>query len=337
MMIAANRDVFPDLVNDPAFSSIACLLTNPALDAAFLEYEERAKTAKRRFHTYGRWAIALITLAAIYSVVETIFILEFAGGFWLSLAAALGASLGIVIQLWIFISKQKEKWLLNRFAAERVRSLKFQAYQCAAHARDPEELEQAVKSFTKSSLSELKEELNAGASAAFTFTPRKGICRWTKDGSGTSDELLALARQAFQRLRINYQLRFAQSELERIKRAQRLFSGVEDFLYIAAAIAAVIALGTKSLVIAGLAQPLAIIDFVPIALFILGASVAIINNATLDDPSEVRFDVYVRDLEDGSAKAGDVPFVSLIEDIELICLDELDNFCRSIEMISYRL
>ena len=128
MMQIANRDVFPTDTTTEVFAPVRTLFQIPAIDEAFNKHEAAAVRAKRRYHRFGRLAIILIAFSSIYTVAEAIIIPPYPAQPLTSAIAALLAGLGIVLQIYLITTHQKEKWLLNRYAVERLRSAKFQAY-----------------------------------------------------------------------------------------------------------------------------------------------------------------------------------------------------------------
>ena len=62
-----------------------------------------------------------------------------------------------------------------------------------------------------------------------------------------------------------------------------------------------------------------------------------LDNASIEEQSQTRFEQYVRDIERIATGADKATLPELVYDMELICLHELDDFCRAGEKISYRL
>ncbi len=82
------------------------------------------------------------------------------------------ALIGLIAQGIVFFSGAKQRWLLNRFAAERVRCVKFQAFAVLGESHDKKCLEANVAAFTKEKLARLEQELLAGDAAVVQFVPQ---------------------------------------------------------------------------------------------------------------------------------------------------------------------
>ncbi|MGB3626678.1 MAG: hypothetical protein WA989_12665 [Henriciella sp.] len=337
-MRTSNRDVFPAEATLSIHEPISGLLETPELDQEFLRRDAIAMKAKRRFHTFGQSAIVLIAVSAIYTIAETLLFSDWAYRNITSLIAVLMAGIGIGFQAYIMLTDQKPKWLLNRYAVERLRSLKFQAFALAQEAKDSAALRAAANDHARRGLALLQNELNAGIAVVRTFSPARAMIVHPKTRKPVNPEITAEARAAYGDLRVDYQKRFAQSELESFSSRRRLLSSSQDIIYLCAATFAFLALGAKLASHFGMDFQTAWIDFMAVCFFILGATEAIMDNATLEEQSRTRYEQYVRDIEALAAKAESktVPLSQIVADMERLSLEELDKFCRAATRISYR-
>lgn len=337
-MHTSNRDVFPADATRAVHEPIAALIDTPQIDEEFLRRDALAMKAKRRFHRFGQSAIVLIAVSAIYTIAETLLFSDWAYRNVTSLIAVLMAGVGIAFQAYIMLTDQKPKWLLNRYAVERLRSLKFQAYALAQEADDADALKAAVTDYARRSVALLQNELNAGIAVVQNFSPARALVVQHRTRKPANPELADEARAAYTDLRIDYQKRFAQSELESFSSRRRLLSSSQDIIYLCAATFAFLALGAKLASQFGINFQTAWIDFMAVFFFILGATEAIMDNATLEEQSRTRYEQYVRDIEALSAKADSksVPLSQIVAEMERLSLEELDKFCRAATRISYR-
>lgn len=337
-MRTSNRDVFPADATVAIHKPISALIETPEIDQEFLRRDAIAIKAKRRFHTFGQSAIVLIAVSAIYTIAETLLISDWAYRNVTSLVAVLMAGMGIGFQAYIMLTDQKPKWLLNRYAVERLRSLKFQAFALAQEAIDSEALREAVEDHSRRGLALLQNEINAGIAVVRTFSPARAMLVQPKTKKPANAEIAAEARAAYADLRVDYQKRFAQSELENFSTRRRLLSSSQDIIYLCAATFAFLALGAKLASQFGIQFQTAWIDFMAVFFFILGATEAIMDNATLEEQSRTRYEQYVRDIEALSAKAENktAPLSQIVAEMERLSLEELDKFCRAATRISYR-
>lgn len=333
-----NRDVFPADATRAVHAPIEALIETPDLDREFLRRDAIAIKAKKRFHTYGQSAIMLIALSAIYTIAEALLFSNWPHRNITSFIAVFMAGVGLMFQAYIMLTDQKPKWLLNRYAVERLRSLKFQAFAYAHTAKDDAALKSSVLDHSRRGLALLENELNAGISVVRTFSPPKGLIIPVQPKKTANTAIAAAAKDAYIDLRVDYQKRFAQSELESFSNRRKWLTSSQDIIYLCAASFAFIALGAKLLPQIGLTLPTAWIDFLAVFFFILGATEAIMDNATLEEQSRTRYEQYVRDIETLAAQAEStaMPVSDLVRDMEMISLIELDDFCRAATRISYR-
>ena len=337
MMQIANRDVFPTSATTEVFAPVQTLFQIPAIDEAFNKHEAAAVRAKRRYHRFGRLAIVLIAFSSIYTVADAIIIPPYPVQPLASALAALLAGLGIVLQIYLITTHQKEKWLLNRYAVERLRSSKFQAYHLGHIAQDANELEILSNQYAARQVASIENELNGGDSVFRAFQPAAAVSLPRTPKKPANADLARITKEAYGELRIQYQKRFAQSELTHFANRRRIFYSSQDRIYLSAAAFAFFALSTKLFTGLDGSATSGWLDFLAVTLFIAGATVSILDNASIEEQSQTRFEQYVRDIEQIASHADETNLLDLVRDMELLCLQELDTFCRAGERISYRL
>ncbi len=342
-MQIANRDVFPSDEIRAASPMLAGLLDLPAIDEEIRARDGAAIAAKRNYHRYGRLAISLIAISAIYTVAEALSIVPQGASAIASIIAVVFAAIGIGLQAILIVTRQKEKWLLQRFAVERLRSLKFQAFRMAWLAEGPEDLAARAAGFAAREVARLDEEIAMGPSVIRSFDPALALVAMGLPRKPANAAIAEAADTAYTDLRMTYQKRFALGEIDRMADRRRVFESSQDLIYVCAAVFALLALLTKGLQAFNMtffAPPLvAWIDFLAVALFIAGASKAIMDNAGIEEQSASRYERYVRDIETitRQSAAGCMGLVTRIEAMERVALGELDLFCRAAARISYRL
>lgn len=334
-----NLDVLPEQHTIDAYASVAPLVVNPIVNDAFAQREEAAKEAKNTYHGVGRLAILLIAAGALFSVAEALILPEFAYTFVASAIFAGLSVVGLLLQLYILATRQKSRWLVNRFAAERLRSIKFCGYIVADNATDLADLQRRADDFYMKAVAQLSNDLNAELVALKKFSPVRTVDALTAlapaaPAPPASQAISATAREAYLELRVRYQGRFAANETARLqsgKRALELSSGV---LYLIGAVVVVLALASRFL-----GWHTALIDFIAVGLFILGLSMAILENASLAPDSQSRYERYSADCDEieRSIVAKQTATREAVASMEGLALRELDAFCRAAEMISYRL
>lgn len=338
-MQEANRDLFPTEDTIQLFESIRPLLVNKQVDDAFIKHNETSLAAKNIYHLLGRLGTALIALSAIYTVADALVIPTYSGSILIGAAMGLAAGLGIVIQLYILITSKKRVWLLNRYAAERLRAIKFQAFLLASSASDEADLEAKSAAYIHEKITHLSNELNSDMAALDRFSPSQALQLVEAPSQATNSHLEVSARAAYQELRVIYQKRFAASELRRLDRQQRVINTSADLLYLVAAFLVFGSLVLKVVIPSGLSLVSNWLDFLAVTTFIIGVSKEILENATLGEQSKIRFEQYGNDIDEIERDLANpnVAFSSIIERTERVVFNELDDFCRASQKINYRL
>jgi len=337
-MITANQDLFVGAETLNQYTDIAPLIECEVLDQAFLDHDKAAKKAKRQYHRLGTLSILLVASSAIFTLAEALVLPKSLTGILPTLIAAAMAGVGIILQCYLIFTKQKTKWLTHRFASERIRSLKFQAYQLVEQAQDIADLEMRTSKFVSKNFMKLNNEMNAGISVLKNFYPLKALDVQMHDQKPKNPTLVKQAMEAYQGLRIDYQRNFALSEVTKFRSRRRIFNSTQDMIYLGAAIFAFVSLGAKISGQFGLTINTGWIDFLAVTLFVLGATEAIMDNATLEEQSQTRYEQYARDIDvlEAETNRAQTSFSERVIAMERICLNELDHFCRAADRISYR-
>lgn len=334
-----NRDIEPSAAIVSLYSPIGPLVGNSLIVQAFGAFEARAVAAKKRYHRLGRFGMTLVLIGTFYSIAERLILPDFPAKWFVGVGAIAAGLAGLGLQAFLYFSHAKQKWLLARFGAERVRSIAFQAYPLAHQATDLPALTIAADGFYTEALAKLEAELNTGPAALDIYSPDKVLALPSCDLPGPIDPGLAnLAAKAFVELRLDYQQRFASSEIVRLKTAERLGEPVADLLYLAGGGLAVGALIIKfALPEWGLLS--AWIDFIAISAFILGLSKIVFDAASNSAPSRERYGLYLGDLQGigEEVSEGKLALGELVRRTERVALAELGQFCASASRISYRL
>lgn len=333
-MQVANRDMFPAPEMRARFPSITALLANEPVEAAFNRHEALSVRAKRLYHRLGLASVTLISGSAVYTIAETLLFKDIAPS-WLDIFVTLAAGFGIAAQVYMLAVRLRSAWLVNRFACERLRSIKFQAFALASGAADQTSLSARVADFSAIELAKLAEEVNVGIATFENFVPEKTVTDPEPPATLGDPAIIREATTAYRELRILYQDRFAMSELHRLRENRRFFHSAADLIYFAGAILVLLSLLSK--VIPGI--PISEwVDFLAISCFVASLSKLVLDNASLTEPSAARFVRYREDIARVTASidsgAGLDEFVPAME---RIALGELEQFCDSSKTINYRL
>jgi len=342
-MQVSNRDLFSTEATLARYQAISPLLIQPLFDDAFSRHDRAAITGKKQYHRFGRLAIILVALSAILTLAEALIFPNLFQNVILTYVAVSMAFIGITLQLYIICTKQKQKWLLNRFASELIRSLKFQSFALAYRAKNKTHLEELAQDHAALRMSNLENSLNTGLAILTEFSAAKALEKLKPNliEKSTNMELAKTAGEAYEELRVDYQRNFARSEIETFRHRRRLLNSSQDMIYLAAAIFAFLSLGAKIMAYTGTIISTDWIDFTAVTLFVLGATEAIMDNAMLEEQSQARFEQYIRDIDDvrytekfTDGSSSGLP--NYLHSMERVCMGELAEFCRAAEKISYR-
>ena len=333
-----NRDLQPSDEIKAMFTQLGTLIANSQIDEAFSCYEKRAVTAKIRYHYIGRFGMAFVLISTFYTVAESLVIPTFQGERFVSAIAIAVGIVGLGLQAFLFASHAKQRWLMARFGAERVRSIAFQAYSLVQAATDISALENALNDFYTQSLAKLQAELNTGPAALDLYVPSAALMLPSVPNKAQNQELVARARQAFVELRLTYQQRYASSENLRLEENGRVGESLSDFLYLTGGVLAIAALCVK-LALPDHANLSAWIDFTAVTAFIFGLSKVVFDAASNGIPSRDRYSRYLAQLTTISNDLTDnkMTLIDLVRRTEQAALEELGQFCQSASRTSYRL
>lgn len=335
-----NQDVFPSAEMVALYAGCRPVVVNPIIDDAFLEYERKAVVAKRTYHRRGRLGTMLVLISVTFTVAGALVVpAHLPAVRELSIVAVSLGALGLAIQLNLLITGKKKSWLVNRFATERLRSIKFQAYQFAFTAASAEDLQIRVDEFYASELARLRAELNAGEAALGMFSPIQATMQpRVKIKHALAPGLADIMQKAYRELRIEYQQRFASAEIRSLMDLQRVGYATADILYVVGAFLTLAALFGK-LVFPNNEDLARWIDFLAIISFTTGLSRTILENASLSETSRGRYEEYLRALaeRDRELRDDDISFPEIVRQMERIILGELSQFCSAASQISYRL
>lgn len=333
-MQVANRDLFPTPEMRARFRHIGALLTNEPVDAAFNRHEVLSVRGKRLYHRLGLASVVLISGSAVYTIAETL-LFKGAAPPWLGILVTLAAAFGLGAQIFMLAARLRSAWLVNRFACERLRSMKFQAYALASGAVSEADLAEKVAEFSATELAKLSEEVNVGIATFENFVPERIVLDPDPPKVAGDANIIREATTAYQELRILYQDRFAMAELHRLRENRRFFHSAADLIYFAGACLVLLSLLAK--VIPGMPIT-AWVDFLAISAFVASLSKLVLDNASLTDPSAARFVRYREDIARVTTgiEAGDGLDV-FVPAMERIALGELEQFCDASKTINYRL
>jgi hypothetical protein len=350
-----NRDIYPAQGLIDAYPDLVSLTDNKAVDEAFARAEHKAVLWKRLYVRLGSLGLGsvFIVMAVLVCTVTLGNAYNIGGGFswerkWgitptnIEIAVAVIAAIGLVAQSFVFFSSAKQRWLLHRFAAERIRCLKFQAFAVLGESPDRQRLEANVAAFTREKLARLDQELLAGEAAITQFAPSVTLDYASPARGRSNAQLVAEGRKAYDDLRLAIQAQHFELMSRHHLEREHIPAMLAEFSFAGGAIAAVAQIawtvfGQNDFGLSH-ARAEAWFDFVPLALFVLSAFCAVWRRATGHAVDAERYATYLRQIDRVRQQAqaedhGDFP--AMVLRMETIVLHELGDFCRAAKFSDY--
>jgi hypothetical protein len=244
---------------------------------------------------------------------------------------ALGA-LGIAAQIGLLATPLKRRWLAARFAAERLRGIKFQAFAYAAS----EGGEKAAKQYTEAAIGKLDVELDRPMAAMHEFEPDVALGDAPQASATLTPSMLAELSEGYQILRLDYQINHARHCITTIREESRLPAAASEISFWLGA-----GLGYIDLILsaANVDQWSTPRQFLTVFFFVLSAILFVLERGRSHNAALERYEDYAKKL----AAAGraldqaDTPaaFIAAVREAELAALDELKTFCREAQKSTY--
>jgi hypothetical protein len=337
-----NRDINPSDQFVEAYADLAFFARNPPIAEAFGRAERSAVLWKRLHVWVGRASLACVLLV-MWTLAYTLTLAPLFGApTWLEpLSAGLGVA-GLGAQLILIFGRLKERWLLARFAAERLRCIKFQAFVLIAEEPDPAKATRYAELFTDQAIANLAQELMGGRSAMLEFNPSEiAIGEQPVKGHGNRG-FIATAEAVYERLRLEVQMQHFEAQAHLSREADRLPATLSEVTFVLGAVIACLAIiltgrpDQPSSHGAVLAQ--AWLHFATWSLFATSAVVAVYQRGAARKSSADRYTRYARDIgriRTRSPYGTPAGFAEAVRDMESVALLELDEFCRDAEQASY--
>jgi len=341
-MLRHNQDIRLSEAELAARPLVRALAENGAAIAAFDLHDAKAQTHKKNYRLLGRASVWMISVGALYSAMWMAFDFDWAEKF--SPVVLLAAVVALAIQAMLWLRETKNHWLRARFAAEQIRSINFQAFHLATQAKDAAHLAELVGAYTRRRLDELSRKLNTRLAALREFSPEASLQLDATESPPANLELYEQARSLYRVKRVEYQIDFARDEAEILENSRRPHQAVADYFYITGALLVVISIGMRvgefwlenAHALSSFAP---IVEFATMAVFIVGATLAILEHASIAEVSVSRYRNYAFDLEAerAEAKSGSDGLHEEILRAERLALRELKQFCEQALLISYRI
>lgn len=341
----ANRDINPSQQLIGTYPDLACLLRNEAVSQAFAGYERLAVRWKRVYVFFGRLSLIAVLLAMVsYDYQITLKHVYGAPSFMAGLAAAFAAA-GLLSQALLGVTRAKDRWLSTRFAAERLRSFKFQLFLVLEDVPDADSLAAAVKQRTAEGLAALEQELMGGRSAILEFSPFDVLSPSKRRPAHVGKKLLDEAACAYDMLRFGVEVQHFEEQFRDHDRETKFPSLLSEFSFLAGAVLACVGILTTLLPEAWqlsqfLTRPWVMewVDFLTWMLFVISAVVAIHERGSAHQQNAERYATFGREIRRIRAGAmAHMPgsFFDAMHEMEHLMLREIQDFCRDVKHSNY--
>jgi hypothetical protein len=338
-----NRDIDPAPAFVAVYSDLDFLVRNPVVAEAFATRERRAVIYKTFHDVLGKLSLAAVllvmvalgydlTLSARYGVVPG-----------LEAITALVGAVGLLAQLVLILGSLKERWLLERFAAERLRCIKFQAFAAVAGASDAGGVAALAESFTRLAIANLSQELLGGRPALHEFNP--DLVQLGPAPTATArppQALLNAAQKAYEQLRLSVQAQHFKTQQQVSLEKDRAPAVVAELSFVLGGLVACLAIimtGGSRLLDQHMSTLVeSWLHFATWSFFAVSAVTAVYQRAVSRQVNAERYLRYaqeIRGLRDRYPHKDAASFAQSVREMEELALHELEEFSREAERSSY--
>ena len=339
-----NRDIepTPEVVNTNP--DLGPLISNLTLSKEFVSHETAAVAWKTTYNAVGVLSLLCAGVATIYLGYH-IALQPIYGIYPLTpLVVALTGAMGLVLQLVLLFGGIKERWLIHRFGAERLRCLKFQLFCIVSVTSNISEIASLAESESAKGIAKIEYELLGGAPALKQFHPSIALGKSPHSCYKASSKFVAEVFDVYKLLRINVQATHFSGRIAAGEKGAHIPTVLSDlFLFTAATLSFLEALQAGWHELSAHAVSLtnvqqAALNFLIWILFVFSALLAVYRQAHADIVNTDRYRQYLREVE--RIKNEDPPknmddLISVIWRMEEIALYELHAFCHDQERTSF--
>jgi hypothetical protein len=339
-----NRDIHASRALSDTFPALKPLIDNELLSNAFDRHNAAAIRWKLIYVQLGSIGLLCVLLAmVIFDYQVTLQPLYGSVAFLSGLSATLVGA-GLASQLFLIFSNAKEKWITQRFVAERLRCLKFQAFALLAVCADVDTLKSTVASWTSAAIAALDQEIMGGRAAVLDFSPSEISLHSPTTMNSNNRAFLADAYKVYDSLRLAVQAQHFSEQYRLSESEARWPALLSEFCFGAGVVLAFIQISFTSWTqlahgaMRGLNGWSGWLAFVTLLFFIVSAIVAVYQRGSGHEPDAERYLAYVREVRRirlvGAGADSDAFFQS-IREMEEIALRELHDFCRDSKHSNY--
>ncbi|MET0182234.1 MAG: hypothetical protein ABW199_05045 [Caulobacterales bacterium] len=338
--MTANSDINPPAAFIDSHPDFAALIVNAPLSAQFAVHEAKAVRAKRWYTRVGLFSLAAIFVTISVLALSLTLWRETALPDWFVILIGWLGLAGFAAQFVLLFGGLKQRWLLHRFAAERLRSIKFEAFTIAACTGA--NYATHVEAFSRRKIGDFELQLKSEEGLLREFAPERFLdAPAPVTGTLTPSQLDEL-KSLYQHMRLDYQARHASSMLAKIREEQRLPASASEMSFWAGAalgfIDAFAALPFFHWIGEGWSEPR---EFLTLFLFALSAILFVLQRGRSHAAAIQRYDDYsiaVTRTAGALSEARDATeFLACVREGEMLALQELKLFIRESEHATYLL
>lgn len=324
------------------YPDFEALLRNSVIASEFGRHEAAANLWRRRY--IGLGGLALIAILMVMFLLDYRLTLEqyYGQSKTLIVLGSVAGLIGLGAELFLIFSKAKERWLVERFAAERLRCLKFQAFGLLSSNSDPTKLASDVELATRGAVTHLDYELMGGRAALQEFSPAKLPLLHEADVALPDNVFTRTASDLYNTLRLQVQLQHFEEKSSFHQEQARNPSTLSEFAFAFGALlglAGTITVGASllprpySFIISDIGQGW--LNFLTLALFVISAIIAVHQRGSAHQSHADRYDHYAKEIRQIKQAGSPVSLLATIRDMERIALSELRDFCRDTQNSNY--
>jgi hypothetical protein len=341
----SNRDINPSEHLAAAYPDMACLLRNEAISAAFARYETAALRWKRIYVICGRLSLLAVLLAMVSFDYQITLKTVYGAPPLMASIAAVFAGTGLFCQALLGLTHAKERWLMTRFAAERLRCFKFQLFTVLEEATDAQSLASRVRQRTSEGLAVLEQELMGGRAAVLEFSPFDVLAPPKKKLAHPDSHLVEEAAAVYDILRFTVEAQHFEDCFRDHDRRTKLPSLVSEFSFMSGAVLACVGILTAILPVGyALHHVLTArgvmewVDFLTWMLFVMSAVVAVLERGSAHQQNAERYLTYgreIRRIRSNAMTHMPASYLEAVREMEHLMLREIQDFCRDVKHSNY--
>lgn len=345
----ANRDIH---VADPIlklFPELKPLLADKNVEQAFTAIDRVARRRKSLFTALGTVSLSLVCVVLVllaWRLSLALMAIEFPA--WVEDLSAIIGLVAVGIQLSLVISRLHKKWIFARFVAERMRLWKFQTLL------DGQFITRGVYSLPEQFSTELaqrwavfNEEFKHGIGGMNEFAEAQPPELVVEPTAYSDQMLLDKARRAFIRLRLDVQISHYEDMNSRLKPLDKLTDSWAKVLLGLSGIIAIIEACGVAAHLSGWAaistesyhRATAILAGLALSFAIVSAAIRVYRGAAMLVEERERYhtkQTHLKRVKDRLAQETDAhKILSLMEEAETVCSEELQDFIRALRRADY--